>query len=192
MKARVITRNRTVLRIVGRLFFFVLLLSLPTLAPAEGMDSARTNVIKAGMVNGFTAYTTWPDAQSTEPFVIGVMGQDSNFIFALERFFKKKPIAGGRQLQIKPITLEQVLDCHVVVILGDANKQAKLILSKVAKLPILTISDREHFAQSGGHVNFFSENNKLRFEINWQSTTQSKLKVSSRLLRLARVVGKSE
>lgn len=180
------------LRFVGRLIILVWLSTLSTSVFAEGMDSARTNVIKAGMINGFTAYTTWPHSQSDTPFVIGVMGQDNNFISALERFFNKKPLASGRTLQIRPVTVEQVLDCHVLVILGEANQQAKLVLSRVANLPILTISDHDNFAQSGGHVNFFSQNNKLRFEINWKSTTESKLKVSSRLLRLARVVGKAK
>lgn len=179
----------TVFKSLGR-FFVVLSLSVFALASyADGMDSARTNVVKAGMINGFAAYTTWPGVGSGQPFVIGVMGGDQHFIPALERFFKRKPIANNVYPQIRSITIEQVKDCQIVVVLGLANEQAEEILKTTQGLPILTISDHEDFTNSGGHVNFFNENNKLRFEINWKSTTQSNLKVSSRLLRLARLVG---
>jgi len=180
------------LGLIGRwvLVSLFIFLSYVSVAQTPGMDSARINVIKAGMVNGFTAYTTWPDMDNEIPFVIGVMGHDKLFIPALKRFFEKKPVFGGRAINIREIIADDAVKCHVVVILGDANQYAANILSQVANRPILTISDRENFAQSGGHVNFYNQNNKLRFEVNWQSTTNSKLKVSSRLLRLARVVGK--
>lgn len=145
------------------------------------------------MVTGFTTYTTWPGTAKASQFVIGVIGEDEYFITALTRFFSKKPLSGGRLLKIRRITAAQVADCQVVIILGEtANQDAKTIIAAIAHLPILTISDQVNFAASGGHVNFFNENNKLRFEINWQSTIQSNLKISSQLLRLARVVGKKQ
>ena len=158
-------------------------------ADGVGVDSARTYVIKAGMINGFTAYTNWPEQKQSGPFVIGVLGNNPSFIKVLERFYQKKPV-DGRQVIIKSVTLEQLLDCHVVIILGEANSQNPAVLERVRGHPVLTISDEVDFAQSGGHVGFYSQNNKLRFEINWPSTNESQLKVSSRLLRLARVIGK--
>ncbi|MFT4926636.1 MAG: hypothetical protein ACI8WB_002734 [Phenylobacterium sp.] len=181
-----------VLRIIVRwvVVGLVCLYALGALAESPGMDSARTNVIQAGMVNGFTTYTTWPNPDTTDPFVIGVMGAQNLFIPALQRFFAKKPVFPHRQIDIREVTLKEVTDCHLLVIFGQANEQGDAILAKVASLPILTISDQAHFAESGGHVNFYHENNKLRFAINWKTTHHSNLKISSRLLRLARVIGK--
>lgn len=179
----------TVRKFIGRLLIVWGLLLYATVGVADGMDSARTNVIKAGMINGFTAYTSWPENHEQSTFTIGVMGADQQFLAALERFFKKKQKVQGKPLSIRQIDINGVRDCQVVVILGEANAQADAIIAAIDQRPILTISDSHDFTASGGHVNFFRENNKLRFKINWRSTTRSQLKVSSRLLRLATVVG---
>lgn len=186
--------NEAVLRVI-RWWIVVglsLVVAISAFGAGEEISSARTNVIKAGMVNGFTSYTSWPQTGRSGPFVIGVMGQNALFIPALERFFEKKPVFIERQLSIRPISMDEVVNCQVVVLLGDANQHAKELISRVTNLPILTISDQKNFAELGGHVNFYSENNRLRFTINWQSTNDSKLKISSRLLRLANVVGKPQ
>lgn len=174
---------------LSRCIIVFILLVFTGAASADGMDSARTNVIKAGMINGFTAYTTWPNYNINKPFVIGVLGADKHFIPALQRFFKRKPVTQFSSIEIKEIQLSQVTDCQVVILLGQSNQYSKEVLQRIGRLPILTISDNERFAYNGGHVSFYNENNKLRFAINWKSTTNSRLKVSSRLLRLARLVG---
>jgi len=45
-----------------------------------------------------------------------------------------------------------------------------------------------HFVQSGGAVNFIPEGNKVRFEINLDATARARLKLSAKLLALARRV----
>ena len=44
------------------------------------------------------------------------------------------------------------------------------------------------FASGGGGINFFIEGKRMRFEINPEATKRANLRVSSKLLRLARVV----
>jgi preprotein translocase subunit Sec61beta len=50
------------------------------------------------------------------------------------------------------------------------------------------VGESEGFATRGGVVNFFSEGKKLRFEINPQAAAQAEIEISSRLLRLAKLV----
>ena len=54
------------------------------------------------------------------------------------------------------------------------------------------MSDVSGFADSGGTLEFFIEDNKLNFEINMETVKQTRLQVSSKLLRLARIVGRKE
>ena len=55
---------------------------------------------------------------------------------------------------------------------------------------MLTVGESEHFVQDGGMIGFLLEENKIRFEINLEAAEHAKLKLSSRLLALAkRVLG---
>ena len=53
---------------------------------------------------------------------------------------------------------------------------------------ILTVSDLERFAASGGMIGFYEEDNKVRFEINLDAAQKRHLQISSHLLNLARRV----
>jgi len=54
---------------------------------------------------------------------------------------------------------------------------------------VLTVSDAAGFLDAGGMIQFLNENDRVRFAINTDATTRAKLKVSSKLLSLARPVG---
>jgi hypothetical protein len=51
----------------------------------------------------------------------------------------------------------------------------------------LTVADVDDFVTAGGCVQFYSEDNKLRFSINTAAVNRAGLKVSAKLLQLARV-----
>ena len=55
-------------------------------------------------------------------------------------------------------------------------------------MPILTVGETPRFIEQGGIVNFFLENGKVRFEINRSAAERSGLRISSRLLQLAKIV----
>ena len=52
---------------------------------------------------------------------------------------------------------------------------------------MLTVDDTDSFMAAGGGIRFFLENNKVRFEIDPDATEAAGLKVSSRLMKLARI-----
>ena len=70
------------------------------------------------------------------------------------------------------------------------SERARLgqILENVRGQSILTIGDTDGFAQLGGIVNFVLEDGKVRFEINPESAGRARLRISSRLLTLARII----
>jgi hypothetical protein len=55
-------------------------------------------------------------------------------------------------------------------------------------MSVFTVADQEGFARAGGTANFFRADNRIRFEINPLAAKKAGLKISSRLLRLAKVV----
>jgi hypothetical protein len=53
---------------------------------------------------------------------------------------------------------------------------------------VLTVGEIEGFARRGGTINFYLEDDKVRFEINPESTRERGLRMSSQLLALGRIV----
>ena len=50
----------------------------------------------------------------------------------------------------------------------------------------------DHFAERGGMINFIIKNNKVSFEVNPEAATEANLRISSKLLRLAKIVEGTE
>ncbi len=69
---------------------------------------------------------------------------------------------------------------------SSETERLRSVLKKVKGS--LTVSDIDGFAQLGGAIGFYVENNKLRFEINLQALHETKAQVSSKLLRLAKII----
>ena len=62
-------------------------------------------------------------------------------------------------------------------------------LAAVKGKQVLTIGETKNFIKSGGVINLFNRNGRLFFEINGATARQQQLKLSSRLLKLAIIVG---
>jgi hypothetical protein len=52
--------------------------------------------------------------------------------------------------------------------------------------PVLTVGESPDFVRQGGIINFILEEGKVRFEIDPANAERARLRISSRLLRLAR------
>jgi hypothetical protein len=78
--------------------------------------------------------------------------------------------------------------CHVLYLAGLDAKRAQPILDELKGAPVLTVGDREQFAQSGGVAGLFVEQGRMRFAINLEAAQRCRLRISSRLLSLAKIV----
>jgi hypothetical protein len=74
--------------------------------------------------------------------------------------------------------------CDVLFV--PAGVPAAPLLHDARTRPILTVGESETFLRAGGIVNFFMDDGKVRFEINQDAASRAQLRISSRLLRLAR------
>ena len=62
------------------------------------------------------------------------------------------------------------------------------ILDGLRGASVLTVGEIDRFAQQGGIIGFLTEENKVRFEINAAVAEHARLKISSKLLALAKTV----
>ena len=85
-------------------------------------------------------------------------------------------------------TIEELNSCHILFVSDSFKNRIEDILNATRKHPILTIGETKGFAKKGVLINFYIEQNKIRFEMNKNSFKDSGLKVSHLLLKIAKIV----
>lgn len=78
--------------------------------------------------------------------------------------------------------------CQIVFVDGREDKLLPEILRALKGSRVLVVGESENFASHGGDVQFFLENDRLRFAINVDAVQRGGLKVSSKLLALAHIM----
>ncbi len=152
----------------------------------------RENTLKALFLYNFGSYVEWPAgvfASENEPFEIGVFGQ-TPVEPVLREIAANKKINGRRIVIRRFASIEALRPCPIVFISDDVDSTTQEIaLQSLAGDHVLVVGESAGFAQRGGVVNFVVESNKLRFQINVGAARRRGLKISAKLLSLARIVG---
>jgi hypothetical protein len=163
---------------------------LPQVVLGQG-ESAGEYEVKAAMLYNLTRFVEWPtaaygDAQS--PTVMCILGQDP-FGGSLTSIVSEQMGKGGRAVEIRRIRNDKgIRGCHVVYISSSERKNIAQIISNLKGSSALTVGEMAQFAARGGMVQFSLEEKQVRFEINLDAVSRADLKISSRLLMLARIV----
>jgi hypothetical protein len=150
------------------------------------MEEYRLKVL---IVSRFFDFVTWPpdSLNNTDRFIIGVIG-DTPMLDHRQKFFERVKIP-GRTIIIKTITdIDQVVDCHAVIIAETESKRLNDILALTGGKPILSISDSEGFGEKGVLINLYRLGKNVKFEINYAAVRRSGLVFSSKLYKLARII----
>lgn len=174
---------------VGGLALAACLLAGP---PARAQDpSASEYQVKAVFLYNFAQFVSWPAetlADSTAPIVIGVLGDDP-FGAILDNTLRNERL-GARPFEVRRFqTAAEVTDCHILFISGGRNVRPDQQLASFTHRPILTVSEASRFAQRGGMIGFVMDRNHVRLQINLEAAQAAGLTISSKLLRVADVVG---
>jgi hypothetical protein len=176
--------------VVAGVFIGALLCLLcPSALPAQ-VDQRTEYKFKAAYLYNFLQFIEWPDQAfpvADSPLIVGVIGDDP-FEGALQQTMQDENV-NGRKVSVQRISkIEDATHCHCIFIPRSKRDQLVQLLSILDSKHVLTVSEIEGFADLGGGINFYVQDNKLRFEVNTDVLQKAKLKVSSKLLRLARVV----
>lgn len=149
--------------------------------------TAEEEKIQAAFIWQFLQFIEFPaPANPQEPFVIGVVGTTRVELF-LSDIVKQKQLGEGRTVELRKITnIDDIVRCNAVFIAPAESVRLAQILSKTRGKSILTIGRDDTLLEKGGLVNFYVESAKVRFEYNADEIPSSKLRFSSKLLRLGR------
>lgn len=169
---------------------FVIFLLGAIQADGAEFQQATEYQLKAALLYNFAKFVEWPAKRfpnSQSPLHLCVLGEDP-FRDDLERTIKNETV-GGRTVAIR--RFGKIPDrelCHILFISASEKERLGGILASLKQSTVLTVADVEGFTQLGGIIEFIIEERKIRFEINIDAADQAGLRISSKLLKLARIV----
>lgn len=167
------------------LFYFISLNS--RLALGENLTEYQ---IKAAYIYKFGNYVEWPDesfANPDSPLTIGIIGADS-IADNLEQIISGRTV-NNRNIVVRKIYPDTSLDGIQILFVGNSeNANLPGILVKTRDLPVLTVTESEESISQDSIINFVISEDKVRFDIALPAADRNNLKISSRLLQVARKV----
>ena len=160
-------------------------------SPVYGADQAAPSeyAIKTAFIYNFAKFTEWPAAASG-----ATQGQIVLCAFASEPYGAALAAIEGKPVQGRIIRLrrgvrpDEIKSCHMMFVAESEERRIPELLRAVKGSPVLTIGDADGFAEAGGMIGLITADNRVQLEINNEAAQRANLKISSQLLRLARLV----
>jgi len=163
--------------------------------PAAAADGSTDAQVKAGFVYNFAKFTEWPAsafASPQAPIRLCLSGVDETQAKAFAGI-EGKPVQ-GREVKIKRSpTSAEIGECNILYVGDEEPRRAQAALQAARNASVLTVSDSDGFADSGGVIGLFYADNRIQFEVNLGAAQRAGLKIASQVLKIARAVkdGKS-
>ena len=154
--------------------------------PAQTATS-KENQVKALFLYSFSQFVEWPAEAFPDPqmpLVIAILGDDPFGAYLDE-------IVRGEKVHNRPLLVQRVYrvadirTCHILFVSQSESNRLEQILGNLKDRPILTVGEVGSFTQRGGMIRFFTDRNKVRFEVNQESARAASLTISSKLIRTA-------
>ena len=168
----------------------VLAVALSTLlvcSEATAQPTVAPPALTAAFLYNFAQFAEWPaHAEQTGPLTICVLGA-TDVADALDGTVKRRTVK-DRPIAVSRVQADGLRACHVLYFTDLDPKRTQQIIDELKNSPVLTVSDLDRFAQSGGIIGLFVESGKMRFAINVDAAARARLHISSRLLSLAMLV----
>jgi hypothetical protein len=164
-----------------------LALAGPSLSSAHAQTANATEFeLKAAYLYNFARFVDWPSATGGE-FEICVLGADP-FGPALDKVVSGLSVRGRRVATRRVGNPVETAGCQVLFIAASEDRQLLMILESLGARAVLTVSDMPQFARRGGMIQFVTDANRVRFDVNLAPARDAGLMMKSDLLRVARTV----
>lgn len=176
------------LRLVPACLLGVNLLYAPQCA-AQGQELYKEYRVKAAYLYKFCDYVEWPAEvfdSPDSPLVIGVMGAE-HMAEDLRTIVRGRTV-NGRNIVVRTVYRgDNLAGMHVLFIARSEGPYLQSILDSARQQSTLTVTETEDYTP-GGVINFVMSGDRVRFDVTLDSARDSRLKISSRLLSVARNV----
>ncbi len=157
---------------------------------AQSATGVADYKVKAAFLYKFASYVEWPTQVfdgPESPLVIGVAGSDALTDELVE------VVAGrtveGRAINVRRLTRGQSLSgIHILFIGRSEAGRSSDVLASAKGHPVLTVTESNDAFPQGNIINFVIVDDRLRFDVAIREAERVNLKLSARLLSVARKV----
>lgn len=159
----------------------------PAHAQAAGIGELQ---IKAAFLYKFLGFVEWPAntfMRPDAPVVIGVLG-------AQALGDELAQAIAGREINGRPVIVRQlsadepVTGLHVLFVGRAESSRAPAVLGRARGQPLLVVSEADDVFALGSTINFLVVDDKVRFDVALGPAERAGIKISARLLGVARRV----
>jgi hypothetical protein len=179
------------LTLILAIFTAPILLFIAPLASPQASQPTEYQ-LKAVFLFNFAKFVDWPEktySSPQSPFMLCVIGQDP-FAGALDGYLAMT--MGGRTVQVAHFPNATLLAgarrCQITFVSASEKIHLRDVIENLKGASVLLVGDTEGFAAAGGTIEFTLEDNHIRFAINPDAAQRADLKLSSKLLALAKIV----
>ena len=169
---------------------FVVGIALQVLVAVAQAQSATEYQVKAAFLFNFAKFVEWPAdtfLNADAPLQVCVLGHDP-FGSDFEQIVADKTVNGHRIEIVHPEGIPQARACQILFVAPPEKQQMKQILLDLKGANVLTVGDADGFAKAGGIIGFVVDDGRVRFEVNLKAAELAHLKLSARLLTVAKSV----
>ncbi|QIR15902.1 YfiR family protein [Shewanella aestuarii] len=167
------------------LLFACLPFSLLFSGNAQAME--QEYALKAGFLFNFARYGTWTEDFSKQN-QFNLCSTDDDFNDIAKQVLAGKTIAGlPIHLLTVQLTQQAIDNCQLLFVTSNSLEQWQS-QPNIQFDNVMLVGETPNFIESGGHIRFFLAASKIRFEISPEHLKRSGLVLSSKVLRLGRIV----
>jgi hypothetical protein len=164
--------------------FAMVVVSLATMR--AGGDSHLTEAqAKAGFLYNCALFVQWPAGAVHDELLLGIMGSDP--VAAVADTMQGRQV-NGRTLRVKAVEPTDDLRRFQILFVGAGVHVKPAQLAALRDQPVLTVGESRDFTSTGGVVRLYTDDQRLRFEINMTRVEGAGLQVSAKMLGLATIV----
>jgi hypothetical protein len=182
-------KSRRFIRLITGLNAIILAMGigLSQHSSAAVAPSDEIQALTVAYLYNFMKLSEWPAEVQIAEFTLCVTQEDD--------FAKELESLTGKEAQNHPLKIKRLVQ-------GDDAEQCQLIfisstekplrmqawLNSLQNLPVLTVSDLDGFLDQGGMIALIYDGMRLQFEVNLERVEHTGIKLSSKMLQIAREV----
>ena len=172
---------------MGFLVAIVVTLGAITTPVRSLADENKEYLIKAAFIYNFVKFVEWPDGKAiNQQSNIDICVLGSNSLESAGAVFKAASTPKLNLSLVQETSAKKVPShCHIVFISQSEGDHFSEIMAALKNQPVLTISDMDNFAESGGMIGFIASDNKIKIQVNTKAITSAGLRVDAQLLEIA-------
>lgn len=165
------------------------MLSIALLLPLGAPVAAESEYdVKAAFLYNFMKFVDWPPSSFQDPaspVTLCIMGRDP-FSSSLEEQLAKKTIKERRVVVQHVDSIQQAQSCQVLFVSSSEAARSQELLRSLHAKPVLTVGETAGFTDQGGVIELSLDHDKVRFDVNAQAADAAGLKVSAKLMSVAK------